>query len=48
LVRDYIYDEASWNTAYNKENSPLKAYYTNNPDEDRWCAPNASDSNWHY
>ena len=34
--RDYIYDEASWNAAYNKENSALKAYYDTYSDEDRW------------
>ena len=33
---DYIWDEASWNAAYNKENSPLKEYYETYPDEDRW------------
>ena len=33
---DYIWDENSWNAAYNKENSALAEYYATYPDEDRW------------
>lgn len=33
---DFVYDENSWNAAYNKENSPLAAYYEVYPDEDLW------------
>ena len=33
---DYIWNEETWNAAYNKENSPLKEYYDLYPDEDRW------------
>lgn len=32
----YIHDEASWNTAYNALNSPLKKYLDSNRTEDRW------------
>ena len=32
----YIHDEASWNTAYNAVNSPLKKYLDSNRTEDRW------------
>ena len=32
----YINGEDSWNAAYNAPNSPLKAYYDNNPAEDLW------------
>lgn len=35
-VWDYIWNEETWNDAYNKENSALKAYYEKYPDEDRW------------
>lgn len=42
-VWDYVWDENSWNAAYNKENSPLKAYLDNNPDEDRW---NERENRW--
>ena len=33
---DYIWNEQTWNDAYNKENSPLKEYLDINEDEDRW------------
>lgn len=42
-VWDYIYDEDSWNAAYNKENSSLKAYLDRNPDEDRY---NFNENRW--
>lgn len=35
-VWDYIWNEETWNAAYNKENSPLKEYLDLYPDEDRW------------
>ena len=35
-VWDYIWNEETWNAAYNKENSALAAYYENNPSEDLW------------
>ena len=35
-VWDYIWNEDTWNGAYNKENSPLKEYLDLYPDEDRW------------
>ena len=37
LVWDYVHDEDSWNAAYNKVNSRLKAYYKDYPDEDVYC-----------
>jgi len=36
LAWDYIYDEASWNAAYNRSDSALKAYLDANPTEDLW------------
>ena len=47
LVYDLIYDEASWNAAYNKEGSALKEYYEDYPDEDRWCLDD-TEAWWHY
>ena len=35
-VFDYIWNEETWNAAYTKENSALKAYLDKYPDEDRW------------
>lgn len=35
-VWDYIWNEDTWNAAYSKENSSLKAYLDLYPDEDRW------------
>ena len=33
---DYIWNEETWNAAYNKENSSLKEYLDAKPDEDRY------------
>ena len=35
-VWDYVWNEETWNAAYNKENSSLKTYLDMYPDEDRW------------
>jgi hypothetical protein len=42
---DYVWDAESWNTAYDKENSALKTYLDNNPDEDRY---NTQANRWAY
>jgi hypothetical protein len=44
----YIHDEDSWNAAYNALNSPLKAYYDANPDEDRWVDDPDNPGHAHY
>ena len=42
---DYIWNAETWNTAYNKQNSPLKTYLDRNPDEDRY---NTQANRWAY